>query len=304
MSDLDRRPSIPAGVPGESVFVDTNGVRLHAIRAGPEDGPLVVLLHGFPEFWYGWHESIRPLAEEGFHVVVPDQRGYNLSDKPDGVSAYHIDELTADVVGLLDELGYDEAAIAGHDWGAAVAWWTALHHPERVRRLCAVNVPHPTVMRKTLRRSWDQRFRSWYVLGFQVPYLPEAVARARNWDLLARSMCESSLPGTFAQTDLEYYREAWSQPGAFTAMINWYRAMVRNRPRPRRERVSVPTLVLWGAHDQFLKKSMARASVDMCDDGRLVMFHDATHWVLHEEPIRATTELLDFLRDGPRVPRQ
>jgi pimeloyl-ACP methyl ester carboxylesterase len=133
----------PAAVPGESVFVETNGITLHTVQAGPADGPLVILLHGFPEFWYGWHEQIRPLAEAGFRVVVPDQRGYNLSDKPDGVERYRIDELSRDVVGLIDAAGREQAAVVGHDWGAAVAWWTALHHADRVSKLVAVNVPHP-----------------------------------------------------------------------------------------------------------------------------------------------------------------
>ncbi|SEO67347.1 Pimeloyl-ACP methyl ester carboxylesterase [Halogranum amylolyticum] len=287
----------PAEDPGESVYVETNGVRLHTVQTGPEDGPLVVLLHGFPEFWYGWHDLLRPLSNAGYRVVVPDQRGYNLSDKPDGVDAYHLDELAADVVGLVDALGAESAYLVGHDWGAAVAWWVALHHPDRVEKLCVVNVPHPHVFDRTMRRHWDQRFRSWYVLFFQLPVVPELVSRVHGWQPLVRTMRRTSLPGTFTVADFERYREAWNRPGAFRAMLNWYRAIVRSRPRPRRTRVTVPTLVVWGERDRFLRKSMARESVDLCDDGRLLRCEDATHWVHHEESVRVAEALLEFFAE-------
>ena len=282
-------------LPGESVVVDTNGISLHTRQAGPEDGPLVVLLHGFPEFWYGWHRHIEPLAEAGYRVVVPDQRGYNRSEKPDGVASYHIDELAADVIGLIDAADRDTAAVVGHDWGAAVAWWLALSHPDRIDSLTAVNVPHPTVMEDMLRRSWSQRFKSWYVLAFQLPVLPEAISAASDCRALRRGLEDSSRPGTFSATDLERYREAWQQPDALTAMINWYRAMGRYRPRPPREQVSVPTLVMWGRQDEFLEPKMADESLGYCDDGQLVSYPSATHWVLHEQPDETADELLAHL---------
>jgi pimeloyl-ACP methyl ester carboxylesterase len=280
-------------VPGERTAVETNGVELHAIRAGPAEGPLAVLLHGFPEFWYGWHAQIRPLADAGYRVVVPDQRGYNRSDRPEGVDAYRIDELAADVTGLLDAHGRESAHLVGHDWGAGVAWWTALHHPERVRTLTAVNVPHPTVMNRTLARSWRQRLRSWYMLAFQVPRLPEAVLGAADHRLLVRGMRRSSLPGTFSDADMERYRAAWGREGALTAMIDWYRAAARHRPRPRRREVDPPTLVVWGADDRFLERSMAHESADYCRDGRVAMLDGATHWIHHEFPRRVTDLLGD-----------
>jgi pimeloyl-ACP methyl ester carboxylesterase len=152
-------------------------------------------------------------------------------------------------------------------------------------------------MSRTLRRSWSQRFKSIYMLFFQVPVLPEVVSSARDWETVVRVLKRSSLPGTFSETDLERYREAWSQPGAFRAMLNWYRAMVRRRDSPRTERVTVPTLVLWGARDRFLSRSMARPSADLCDHGRVTFFEDATHWVQHEEPVRVADELVSFLSE-------
>ena len=295
---------IPEGVPGRSRTVETNGVRLHVVEAGPEDGKLLVLLHGFPEFWYGWHETIAPLANAGYRVVVPDQRGYNLSEKPPDVADYRIDELARDVVGLIDTYGRDEAAVAGHDWGAAVGWWLALHHADRVSELVAVNVPHPTVFERALRNSWRQRRKSWYVLAFQLPKVPEAVMRAGNWRLGVRSLRETSNPGTFGEDDFRRYRRAWGREGAFEAMVNWYRAIVRDRPEPDHPLVTVPTLVIWGANDPFLEKRLAGASLEHCADGRLRTIDDATHWVIHEDPHRVAEAVADHADPLPPGARE
>ena len=286
---------IPDSIPARSRLIETNDVRLHVVEAGPADGPLLVLLHGFPEFWYGWHETIAPLANAGYRVVVPDQRGYNLSAKPPDVADYHVDELARDVVGLVDAYDRETAAVAGHDWGAAVGWWLAIHHPNRLSAFVAVNVPHPTVFERALRGSWDQRLKSWYVLAFQLPRLPEAVARAGNWRLAARSLRETSAPGTFTDDDLRRYRRAWDRPGAFEAMVNWYRAIARDRPRPATARVEVPTLVVWGARDRFLEKRLAGESVDHCVNGRLHTIDEATHWVVHEYPHRVADAIADHV---------
>ncbi len=284
---------IPDSVPGRSRVVRTDEVALHVVEAGPEDGTLLVLLHGFPEFWYGWKDTIAPLANAGFRVVVPDQRGYNLSEKPPEVSDYRIDALAADVLGLIDAYDRDTAAVAGHDWGAAVGWWLAIHHPDRLSELVAVNVPHPTVFERALRSSWTQRFKSWYVLAFQLPMLPEAVASAGNWRIAVRALRETSEPGTFDEEDFRRYRRAWNRDGAFEAMVNWYRAIVRDRPEPTTVEVEVPTLVIWGANDPFLEKRLAGESVGYCVDGRLVTIDTATHWVIHEDPHRVAEAIAD-----------
>ncbi|WP_418280233.1 alpha/beta fold hydrolase [Halorubrum sp. DTA98] len=298
------RDEIPDEVPGESRIIETNGVRLHVVEAGPEDGKLLVLLHGFPEFWYGWHETIAPLANAGYRVVVPDQRGYNLSEKPPRVSDYRIDELVRDVLGLIDAYDRETAAVAGHDWGAAVGWWLAIHHADRLSELVAVNVPHPTVFERTLRTSWDQRLKSWYVLAFQLPLLPEAVARAGNWRLAVRGLRDTSRPGTFDEEDVRRYRRAWDRDQAFESMVNWYRSIVRDRPTPETPRVEVPTLVIWGANDRFLRKPMASESVAHCVDGRLHTVEDATHWVIHEEPHRVADAIDDHVDPLPPGARE
>ena len=275
--------------------IATNGVRLHAVEAGPEDGPLLILLHGFPEFWYGWRHQIGPLAEAGFRVLVPDQRGYNRSDKPPGLSAYRLATLALDVVGLIDAAGRERAAVAGHDWGGVVAWWLGIHHPGRLERLALLNIPHPWIMRRTLRERAEQRKKSLYMLFFQLPWLPERALRKDDWALAVKTLRATSRPGTFTDEDLRLYREAWAQPGALTGMLSWYRAALRRPPRLGPHlRVTVPTLLLWGARDRALLRDMARPSIDLCDDGRLVTFDEATHWVQHEEPDRVNPLLADF----------
>jgi pimeloyl-ACP methyl ester carboxylesterase len=273
------------------------GITLHAATAGPADGPLVVLLHGFPEFWYGWRKQIRPLADAGLRVVAPDQRGYNLSEKPKGLAHYTLDALADDVVALIDATGRDRAAVVGHDWGGIVAWWLAMRNPERVSRVAVLNAPHPDVLvSNRFLKSPTQVLKSWYVLAFQLPWLPEAGLGRKHGKSLARSLRKTSRPGAFSDEDLEAYRRAWEQPGALTAMLNWYRAALRARPsRSPSPRVRVPALVLWGVNDAFINRQFANDALSRCDQGRLEFFEGATHWLHHEEPERVNRLLTGFL---------
>ncbi len=269
---------------------------MHAIAAGPKDGSVVILLHGFPEFWYGWRRQIEPLAAAGFRVIVPDQRGYNLSSKPSGVAAYALTELVSDVIAIADQLGQEKIFLAGHDWGAAVAWSTALLHPERIAKLAVLNVPHPSVMRKFVRTRPRQLLRSWYMFFFQLPWLPEAFFSAFNFRIGERALLGSSRPGTFSSEDLAQYRTAWSQAGALTGMISWYRALFRARVKFPDKTVRVPTRILWGERDAFLLKEMAHESLRHCTNAELFTFANATHWLQHEEPARVSELLIDFFR--------
>src|SRR5512147_1596019 len=165
----------------EHSTIKTNGIQHHVVQAGPKSGIPVVLLHGFPEFWYGWRKQITALAAAGCRVIVPDQRGYNLSDKPKGVKAYGVFTLVDDIIGLIDALGYEKVNLVGHDWGAGVAWILAILHPERLHRLSIMNVPHPAVMRRFLMRDLEQIRRSWYIFLFQLPWIPETGMRRDNW---------------------------------------------------------------------------------------------------------------------------
>jgi len=280
----------------ETIQFQHGDIRLHAVAAGPKDGSVVVLLHGFPEFWYGWRKQIEPLAAAGFRVIVPDQRGYNLSRKPSGVAAYSLTELVSDVIAIANQLGQEKIFLAGHDWGAAVAWSTALLHPQRIAKLVVLNVPHPSVMRKFLSTRPRQLLRSWYMFFFQLPWLPEAFFSAFNFRVGARALLRSSRPGTFSDEDLAQYRAAWSQAGAITSMINWYRALFRTRVKFQDKNVRVPTRILWGERDNFLLAEMAHESLRYCTSAELFTFANATHWLQHEEPARVSELLIDFFR--------
>ncbi len=280
-------------------FVRSDGVSLHVVEAGPADGPLVVLLHGFPEFWYGWRRQIAPLAAAGYRVLVPDQRGYNTSDKPRRVADYRIERLAGDVLALIDDAGRDRATVVGHDWGAAVAWWLGSHHPSRLERLAILNVPHPFVMRRHLLTNPRQIGRSWYIFLCQVPWLAEAAFSIRSGRVASRVLRATGRAGAFTDEDLTRYREAWAEPGAMRSMVNWYRAAIRGAARPFGEtRVPVETLVIWGARDPALGREMVAPSLELCDRGRLVLFENASHWVQHEEADSVTDLLKRFLADG------
>ena len=282
----------------ETAYIETNGIKLHVVMAGPKDGQPVFLLHGFPEFWYGWRRQIPALAKAGYRVIVPDQRGYNLSDKPKGVKAYTLDKLVADVLGLIDALGYQKVNLIGHDWGAAVAWTFASQHPERLQKLGILNVPHPAVMINFLRRGDPEQLRrSWYIFAFQIIRLPEYFLRKNDWRNAVRVLRGSGKVHTFTKEDISEYKKAWSQPGAMTAMLNWYRAIFRHPPHGTKDmHVKAPTLILWGMQDVALSHRMARLSLDYCEDGKLVFFEEATHWVQHDEANNVNMLLLDFFR--------
>lgn len=283
----------------DSHYLPVNGIRLHVVQEGPENGPVVLLLHGYPEFSLGWRHQIPALSAAGFRVWAPDLRGYNLSDKPKAVRAYTIDELIKDVLGLIEATGRERVHVVGHDWGGALAWQLASRHPERIERLVVLNAPKAEVMRRALREDRAQRRRSWYFLYYQIPWLPEFLSRLDNWRRLSRALRESALPGTFTDADLDLYREAWSRPGAMSAMINWYRAYVRySRGEPPRVIIKPPTLLIWGAGDRFLGRALAQPSIDSCEDGRLVHVEEATHWVHLERPEFVNEQLLGFLSES------
>ncbi|GAA5514523.1 epoxide hydrolase A [Deinococcus carri] len=268
-----------------------NGVRLHLVEAGPAGGPLVLLLHGFPEFWRAWERQIEPLARAGFRVVAPDLRGYNLSEKPPGVTAYRLKTLREDVAALIHALGHERAHVVGHDWGGIIAWALAIRQPEVVERLVILNAPHPAAARRMLRtpRQW---LKSWYILFFQLPWLPERVLpRFGAWAL------HGTNPRAYTEQDRDLYRQAWAQPGAATGMINYYRAL-RRFGNVKETRVRVPTLVLWGQRDVALLPELADGLERWVPNLRVVRLPRASHWVMRDEPVRVNNLLVDFLSGG------
>ena len=273
-------------------YIKTNGIQLHCALAGPKDGDPVILLHGFPEAWFGWEKQIESLVEAGYRVIVPDQRGYNLSDKPVGVDQYKMEFLVDDILGLADKLGYDMFFLAGHDFGAMVSWSLALRAPERLRRMAIANVPHPAIFRSYLKTHSAQMLKSWYAMFFQLPGIPEQFVKAGNWKFLI-----GALPNYWEEDRYDRYRKAWSQPGASTAMINWYRATFGKSGTSRKsESIQPPTLIIWGKNDPHLSHQMASLSLEHCQDGELVLFEDATHWVQHDKAPEVSQLLIDHFQ--------
>jgi pimeloyl-ACP methyl ester carboxylesterase len=282
-----------AGVEGLRLQV-TTGITLNVVAGGPSDGRLTVLLHGFPECAYGWRRQIAPLAAAGLRVVAPDQRGYGTSDKPRGAAAYRLDALADDVLGIADVLGRQRFSLVGHDWGGVIAWHLAGRNPDRVERVAIFNAPHPATLRHVFRTHPSQLVRSWYFAFFQLPWLPEQALSAFNFKWLQSSLTRTARPATFAPADFTQYRRAWSQPGALTASLNWYRALACGAP-PRSGRIRVPVGLVWGDRDPFLDRCFAEAGMAVCDYGKVFHLPEATHWLQHEEPEHINRLLLEFL---------
>ena len=272
-------------------YVTANGVRLHYAEMGR--GPLVILLHGFPQCWYQWR-NVMPRLAERFHVVAPDMRGYNLSDKPGGVGSYTLDKLGQDVASLVEALGEERAHVVGHDWGGGVAWHVAVRHPNRVNKLAVINAPHPAAYERELRNP-EQLARSWYILFFQLPLLPEASLRLT---IRRAFRPTAAVPGSFPDEALDVYENAVAQPGAATAMINYYRAAARTAPeklKQNKRAVTRPTLLLWGMKDFALSPRLTEGLEPWIADLRVERVEDSGHWVPEEKPRLVADTLLDFL---------
>lgn len=305
----------------EHRMVDTNGVRLHCAVDG--SGPLVLLLHGFPECWYSWRHQIQALAAD-FRVVAPDLRGYNDSARPSGVAAYRREVLVADVLGLVHAFGERSAVVVGHDWGGAIAWTFATEHPEATRRLAVLNCPHPAAMMAHLAGSPRQLLRSWYMLFFQIPWLPETLLGLNRAWAVGHAIRQSAVQRQrITDEDVERLRDAASRPGALEAAINYYRAMLRgpetramlpgwlhrflHGAEPQLEptrapadwpHVTAPTLLVWGERDVALGRELAEASAGWVDGPFALRFvPEAGHWVQQESPDTVNAALRDFLSD-------
>jgi pimeloyl-ACP methyl ester carboxylesterase len=289
-------------------YARVNGVRLHYAECGA-GADLVLLLHGFPECWYSWRHQLSVLGE-CYHVVAPDLRGFNLSDKPPRVEDYRIELLVGDVVGLIDHFGKGKAAVVGHDWGAGVAWAVAQRHPKLVSRLATLQVPPPAAWKANF--TLNQLLRSWYMFFFQLPRLPEWWASRDDFARVERMYRETSFrPGAFSAEDVAVYKEALRQPGALTSAINYYRANVfRSLFRGGEDRASegsekatgrirVPTLFIYGALDVAVLPSTVRGLERFIDAPyRELRIPDSGHWVQNEAVDEVNAALLAFLDDG------
>jgi pimeloyl-ACP methyl ester carboxylesterase len=294
--------------------IDVGSVHLHLAEARPRspngaiadgteevdaDVPLVVLLHGFPEFWWSWRHQLRALADAGIWAVAPDLRGYNESDKPVGVKSYELEALADDIAGLVRALGRKKAIIVGHDWGAMVGWTVAQRHPSLVSRLAILNVPHAEQMLRGLRRPKQLR-KSWYMFFFQIPGgIPERALAKDDWARLRQMFTDEG----FAPDEIEPYVKAMAMPGAVTAAMSYYRAVIRRTLTGRAlkpTRIDCPVLVIWGDADRHLGKEMADPPARYVPNARVEHIPEATHWVQTSAPEKVNALLLAFVQhEGP-----
>lgn len=279
-------------------YAQIGGVKLHYATAGSGE-KLVILLHGFPEFWYSWRRQIVALSDE-YTVVAPDLRGYNLSDKPPLTEDYEMDKLVDDVTGLIRHFGRERAAIVGHDWGASIAWSVARQHPEAVWKLCAMQVPPMSVWRRN--QTFKQFLASWYMFFFQIPALPEWLLSRDNFALLANGLKNSTAEkNVFTGEDIAQYRRAWRENGALTAAINYYRANVMKRlfgGSSELEVIKVPTLFIYGEKDAAVLPETVRGVGDAVDASfSEIRIPDAGHWVQQEASEIVNNSLREFLAE-------
>jgi len=284
-------------------YADVNNVRLHYAEAG--SGELVILLHGFPEFWYSWRHQLKALAPL-FHVVAPDLRGYNLSDKPAMVADYRLEVLAEDVIGLMSHFGAAKASLVGHDWGAGISWAVAQKYADRVSKLAVMQVPPAAAWRANM--SVRQLMRSWYMFLFQLPRVPEWMISRDGFAALDKVFRERvSRPNAFSDADIAAYREALQKPGALTAAINYYRANVVRLMRRsssgegakagKNNRIRVPTLFIFGEQDPAILPQTVKGIARFIDAPyRELRIADCSHWVQNEAPDEVNAALVEFLK--------
>jgi epoxide hydrolase 4 len=294
--------------------VIVNGVRLYYRAAGDPSAAPVVLLHGFPETGYSWRHQLLALAGAGYYAVAPDLRGYGRSEKPAGTAAYRVETVAADIAGLIDILhGPPAAAVVGHDWGGGVAWALGVLHPESTRRIALLNCPPPEALAQAIRprarRHWRfpvQLLRSWYILFFQVPLIPEIVLRRgglRFVDAVFRPAAARNPQGV-TPVDVAHVRHEMARPGALTAAINYYRAMLRRWPdeaqdlRRRLRRIDVPSLVIWGERDPYLGVELLEGLERWAPGAKVIRLPQSGHFCHQEAPERINQALIGWLDEG------
>ena len=276
----------------------TNGIRMHYVIQGEENkGPLVVLLHGFPEFWYSWRHQILFLAEQGYTVVAPDLRGYNDTDKPR--TGYDVPNLLRDIVGLIKNLGQESAIIVGHDWGGALAWVFAMRYPEMTQRLIVLNAPHPWALQRELRTP-KQLKKSWYIFFFQLPWLPEALLGANHAAAIGRAIHDSAVQkAEFPPDVLQRYQAAMSKPGALTAALSYYRTVFRNggyNGSHEQTIIQAHTLLIWGTQDVALDIALTHNLEQWVPKIQVRRLPDSGHWVQQERPDAVNNLMQQFLQ--------
>lgn len=286
------------GIDLESQRVDVGAISLHVVFAGPKDGAPAVLLHGFPELWYIWRHQMAALARAGFRVAAPDLRGYNRSDKPSGAENYTQADYAADVVGLLDAMGWEKVHLAAHDVGAGVAWRLIFEQPERLHRAMVFNVGHPNAW-ASARPEDDAQTISWFRQAFQLPVLPELLFRSFDWWLPSYYLRNTAVRPIFDGQDMEVLKSAWARENAIATMINSYRAPWPGAPKGLTEdgAPAMPVRLLYGNHDAFIPRASAELTQRYLAHGA-VEYWDASHWMLNEQPAATSQRIIEFFSGG------
>ena len=285
-------------------WVQAGGLRFEVATAGdPASKRLALLLHGFPECAFSWRHQLSFLAERGYRVWAPNQRGYGNSPMPRGVASYRIEELVADVANLIDASGAESVHLAGHDWGALVAWEFAMRRPRPLERLAIFNVPHPAIFREQIRSNREQRRRSRYVVFFQLPWLPEYLLRRKGGAMIDEAFRGMAVDKSrFPDDVLAVYRANALRPGGATAMLNWYRAAGRRfGEQAAAPPIETPTLMVWGEEDSALGKELTYGTERHVKDLTLRYLPRVSHWVQQEAPERVN-EIWGAWLDGREVP--
>ena len=284
-------------------FAEVNGVRLHYASAG--SGPLILFVHGFPEFWYAWRRQLAEFGRDHL-AVAPDTRGFSLSGKPEGVDQYQAKHLVADLRALARHLGHEKFVLVAHDWGGATAWAFAIAHPECVKKLVIINAPHPAIFARELANNRAQQEASQYMRFFRTPEAEEKLSRD-NYAMLEKfAFGLGKGKSLFDDETLRLYREAWSQPGALTGGLNYYRASPLEPPLPggtldlsrldpERFKVKVPTLVIWGERDKALLTGNLNGLEEFVPDLTVHRMPEASHWVVHERSDEVNRRIREFL---------
>jgi epoxide hydrolase 4 len=285
-------------------YAEVNGVRLHYVTAGK--GPLIVFLHGFPEFWYEWKQQLPEFARD-HRAVAPDMRGYNLSGKPVGVDQYQMKDLVEDVRALVERLGYKKFVLVGHDWGGGVAWSFAIAHPEYLEKLVIINCPHPAILARELAENPAQQKASQYMLLFRSPQAEQTLSANNYAGLVDGVLGDGLKTGVFTEADKQAYIQAWSQPGALTGGLNYYRAANLGPPAlgatpapPIADAssmvVKVPTLVIWGEKDTALLTGNLDGMDKFVPNLTVKRIPDGSHWVIHEKPEVVNGYIREFIQ--------
>jgi len=285
---------------GKHKFISVNGVRLHYVEAGREDAPLLLFVHGFPEFWFSWRHQLKHFQQE-FRVVAFDNRGYNRSGQPEGIANYALEHLVEDVRGLVQGLGVERCSVVAHDWGGPIAWTFAALYPEMVDNLIICNCPHPIAMKTNQRGNWRQMLKSWYMVFFQCPVLPELLAMSEDSAQLNSLLKDARLPDH--QEVLEAYKFAFRDYTTWNRAINYYRCAASKRSRQWVEKavgtklqmIQARTLLIFGTSDKYLTVRAAQDSATFVKDFRLELLEGVSHWVQQEAPEAVNNLIEDFL---------